>query len=128
MCRVTDAWARRSSEARRGGTLIIGRHLFILPLYNSVKEVGLPPLPRKHPLGEKKTCPSLSMDKQSETSESAIVKSHLQFDFHSSQFKVSKTGRGKRVHGVNQSCYLHIDGFIEQDMRMRGTACAHVTG
>lgn len=109
MCKVTDAWARRSSEARRGGTLIIGRHLFILPLYNSVKELGLPPPSQTST--QRKTCPSLSMDKQSETSESAIVKSHLQFDFHSSQFKASKTGTGKMVHSVNQSYYLHIDVF-----------------
>lgn len=117
MCRVTDAWARRSSEARRGGTLIIGRHLFILPLYNSVKELGLPPPSQTRT--QRKTCPPLSMDKQSETSESAIVKSHLQFDFHSSQFKASKTGTGKRVHGVNQSSYLHTDGFMEQDVYER---------
>lgn len=46
-CRVRDAWARSSSEAIQGGTLIIGRHLFILPLYNSVNPPPRPYAQRK---------------------------------------------------------------------------------
>lgn len=35
-----------------GGWLITGRHLFILLLYNSVRELGLPPTLLEHPFGE----------------------------------------------------------------------------
>lgn len=93
---VRDVCARSSSEARQGGTLIIGRHLFILPLYNPVKELGRPPRPPPQTIHSEKTCPPLSMDGQSETSEPVSTKSRLQFDFHSSTFKMNKTrGQGK---------------------------------